>query len=516
MPTGEANFTMCAEVGHPICDRLREGGYLTGTEARTSESGAILEVTRPIYARFDHVAAVLRDIWDSNDDHVPYAEWGPMIDARTIPIVSAGGRRYTRQGPDGYVREYPPNDVTAPVPTPRDDMDSESDEDEESDMCPDCGSDPCENWCPICDNCSESRRCECCHDCGNQYCTCCGTCGRDRDSGDCECCSECGSSENHYCSDCDGYTCNDSCDCNSGPILSYGHNPDEVEFRSHNDTIELRCYSGDYPDAPDDMPYLGLEIECEAAHCNAGDVAKMWQDSGLGWSSYDGSLSDGAECKTHPSTYAYLRDSNLASTLTKMGDLGARAWGYSSCGLHIHISRKAFASKSHQWRFAHLHVACLQNELIVLAGRKGVTHYCQFPHETNNETHLMDGRGNYVRDADNNYVRVKEMPTGVIAGKHAKMGRSVAVNVEEKTLEMRYWKGSLNPKSVLGAAAVEDGLIQYTRNMPFAVIRDNPTWDDFTLWAKDNLDQQQNTHIRDLCQARGVDYPPASNESEEV
>lgn len=370
-----------------------------------------------------------------------------------------------------------------------------------------------EDECNLCDNCGECEdsSCDCCSDCGCMYCECCGTCGYAGDS--CECCSECGRESDHYCSDCGDYYCGyTECPCHDGPLLGYGSVPDQVLFRRimlHGVPFDYsRDTSGSrYPIAPDDAPYLGLEIEAEVPYGEVSEIVDIWQASGLGWSSYDGSLSNGAECKTHPSTYEFLAQSELASVLRNMGERGARAWNYPSTGLHIHVSKLAFASKSHMWKFAHVHSKCFVDELVTMAGREGHTEYCRFPHETDSKAYLIDSRtGDCLYDRHNRVQYVPETPTRIIAGKVYKNNRSVAVNVNEDTIELRYWKGSLHPRQVLGAAAVETALIDYTRGLTVADVNACPDWDHFVTWSTANLPMGQLLHISELAAARGVSF----------
>jgi len=380
--------------------------------------------------------------------------------------------------------------------------------------------------CEICDRCDSHPSCDCCHECNLESCMCCENCGGIRED-TCECCSYCGEPYNHECDECGGYECRDGrrgCRCNQA-IMGYGDVPNSVDFRAMRgdkaESVTLNC-NDYYPTAPDTAPYLGLEVECEAYSGSADEIATTWNESGLGWSTHDGSLSDGAECKTHPTTYQYLRQSNFSDTLRAMVRQGARAWGHSSCGLHIHVSTSAFSGKAHQWRFAFLHASALNMELEKIAGRKGKTGYCRFPHEGGDQAPLMDRRtGDYVRtgatrSSRGDYVYAPEYPQKIIAGTQAKQGREVAVNVNEQTIELRFWKGSLNPETVLGAAAIEDALIKWSKNMPFSVIKKMPTWIEFMLWSHENLDETQYNHIAKLAQARGITTTTSINESEEV
>lgn len=400
------------------------------------------------------------------------------------------------------------------------DTPTESEEVEEEKILTCVTCDQVEEDCDCCGTCLLSAaNCECCERCGGvlwigvdriyratgRYvteCDCCGECENTRE--ECTCCSECGGTTDHYCSECDGYTCY-GCECGQSGLLSYGSVPDDIEWRSSNAAIWTPCHRR-YPTAPDKEPYLGLEIECEAIKADVSEITAIWTNSGLGWSSHDGSLSQGAECKTHPSTYEWLAQSNLANTLVSMGRVGARAWDHESCGLHIHISKSAFTNRAHQWRFAHLHVACFQHELMRLAARRGITHYCKFPHEASagRSAMVVPHTHRYEQDRLGDRVYQQETPTKIIAGKQVKFDRSVAVNVNDYTIELRYWKGSLHPRHVLGAAAIEDALYQYSQNMTFDQVKAKPTWATFTLWTCDNLPQTQVDHIEQLCNARSV------------
>jgi hypothetical protein len=349
--------------------------------------------------------------------------------------------------------------------------------------CEHCGAcESCHNVCEVCEDCTASPACSCCTDCYQLYCECCGVCGNAPDM--CECCRECCGGEDHYCPECDGYTCS-GCYCTSENMLGYGEVPDFVEYRGIDGTILLDCYHG-YPPAPDCQPYFGMELEVEAVHGDQSTIVDIWNDSGHGWCTYDGSLSRGAECKTHPTVYEKLRIW-LPPVLPKLREAGARAWGYDSCGLHLHLSRASFKSPSHQWRFSYLHVRAFRRELIQLAGRE--SHYAQFPGAGRTEARPYD----------------TETPMQIVAGKTYKTAREVAVNVNEETIELRFWKGNLNPVYVVGAIALEHALWQYSRVLNSRDIQDTD-WDAFSTWAAENLSLEQFNDILALCDNRNVRF----------
>jgi hypothetical protein len=322
----------------------------------------------------------------------------------------------------------------------------------------------CENHCSCshCDRCSETvdqtcSACERCDDCCR--CTFCEGCGDAADSvcGDCTYCEYCG------------------CEC-ANEIESYNHVPSEVFFHGEG-VITRRSRYGEYPEAPDSQTYLGLEIEMEAEGDSPNELALLWKGTTLGIAKSDGSLSNGVECVTYPHTYEALCNSELTKTLNRLGQMGARAWGTGTCGLHVHVSRKTFGNKAHLWRFVSS-LTDMQKEMKKLAGRDS------------EQWANWNGR---------------TRPSKVVAGKGSQCGRYVAINLEnEGTVELRFWRGTLRPESVLGTAATVDGLVQWTRKMTFSDVKKGFHFGDFIAWSETSLPVYQHSHILGLCEARNL------------
>lgn len=340
-----------------------------------------------------------------------------------------------------------------------------------------------ETACDNCERCDPCCRCDRCRYCDRMVDSCCGSCQGCERCCECCCCYSCDSLvyPDDFCGECD--RCTECCHCDDGSdiIHDYGYRPSPIAFHDVSDgRVRVRQ---DRREAPDNGIYLGLEIEVEAVHGEAEDIAQVWVDAPFGYPKSDGSLSDGVECVTHPYTYEALRVANLPQTLTRLSEAGARAWGPGTCGLHIHISRKAFAQKSHLWRFANA-LTRLQNELTTLAGRSG---------------------GQWASWATDEY---HPSPTKIIAGKKYSQTRYVALNLENTyTVECRFWRGSLNRDHVMGAAAITDALVRWTAVMPYRQVRDGLTWDDFMTWAYFNLSNLQYDDIVALCRRRHLSYP---------
>lgn len=354
-----------------------------------------------------------------------------------------------------------------------------------------------------CDNCRQtSHSCECerCYSCEeprypDRLCRNCHEC---RDCCECSYCESC--ERRHYaddmCGECD--YCTGCCDCSSDSDLihDYSYTPSELEFVSLSDSGNLvRQYSSGR--APDGATYLGLEIETEAVHGSPHEIAEVWSEySPFGYAKHDGSLSDGVECVTHPYTYQALRHADLASTLGRMAKTGARAWGTGTCGLHIHVSRRTFAHRSHMWRFVRA-LDSFQSELIRLAGR--------------NDSQWASW------ETDEGLAYGKGRATKIVAGKASNGTRYRAINMENRhTIELRFWRGSLAPHAVYGAAAITDALVQWTRDMPFRQVREGLYFTDFMSWVEENLSDTQYQDIYTLALKRNMPRRADRNDIEDA
>ena len=307
------------------------------------------------------------------------------------------------------------------------------------------------------------------------------------ESGDCDCCHD-----EDYCSEC---ACS-PCDCSPDGIVSYCHKPSAVPFHgSTGNPVHIPCDGDQWPYAPDDQTYLGLEIEYEAPSDGHSGIPEEWIRAGLGLVSEDGSLSFGAECKTWPMTYGALKASNVENAIQAMRDRGARAWEPGSCGLHCHVSVGAFYSRSHVWRFSKAHDV-MRADFRRLAGRK----------------HSSWAR--WSDDRDESWPS----PEKVIALKAFSTDRYLAVNYTGgATIELRFWRGSLERGYVTGVAAITDAMVEWTATLRVADFhKGTVTWDNFRSWGRDNLSPEQNDDIQHVAVLRHLEQLDLDNENEEV
>jgi hypothetical protein len=239
-------------------------------------------------------------------------------------------------------------------------------------------------------------------------------------------CFECWDNFSRHCQRCDNdYPSNQSC-CGGHNVRDYSYKPYPEFHWAEND-----------PDA-DRKVFMGFELEVES---NGSDYDGPEYINGilgdLVYFKEDGSLSDGFEIVTHPMTLAYAHSMDW-SWAKGMLDKGYRSWDTDSCGLHVHVDRRGFDGRLHQYAFTLL---LMRNKALsyLVAGRQGNS-YASF-------------------DKD---VR-KEIPKQM-KGQYHNAQRYSAVNVlPTATLEVRMFKGSLKKERILAALEYVHSAVEYSR-----------------------------------------------------
>jgi hypothetical protein len=150
-------------------------------------------------------------------------------------------------------------------------------------------------------------------------------------------------------------------------IHSYSYRPDFHFTTGEGEALRFGA---------DGFPFMGFELELETPHGDRAEALDMLRDldpdEEVRYCKSDGSLdSTGFEVVFHPRTLRAWHDfgDDLASMLTSLSGVGARGWLRHRCGLHVHLSRDAFGSRSHLGRYAYL-VAQNRAGLVDFAGRE--------------------------------------------------------------------------------------------------------------------------------------------------
>jgi hypothetical protein len=261
-------------------------------------------------------------------------------------------------------------------------------------------------------------------------------------------CETCFQDNVSYCEECDDYYYN-GCDIDhegemDGRLIhDYSYRPDPIFYRLPDEETRL---------------YFGIEIETEVRgqdypqRTTAAEYASMLESEQLAYLKSDGSLECGFEIVTHPMSHAYMtRDENpLWRVLTTLKrDYEMMSWGTKTCGLHIHVSRNGFAGGSHQHRF--LQLVYNNKEFYELLAGRSSSHWAKFDDVFDPET----GRKSFKHKLDRNGS-----------------DRYSAVNTNNRnTLEMRIFRGSLNPRFVKSAVDLAHASVEYTRIMSVQEVR---------------------------------------------
>lgn len=345
----------------------------------------------------------------------------------------------------------------------------------------------------VCENCDSAHEnddahtvndeywCQSCYQDNSFYCDACNSNYPDRwdyygVQGDTYC-SSCFDAHAYWCEDCDENFHDDNpCDCRSDngrcpscntreAIHSYGCKPD-LNFLG-NDKSNL---------------YLGLELETEiygdinsaseyASEALAG-VAILKHDGSIGRQGGSRVGNEGFEIVTQPHTHLQFREHSQAlwDTIDKLRtDYRARSWdAKSNCGIHIHISRRGFSSGSHTHRFLSL-VYQNSEQMMKFAGRK--SDYARF-----NDCYSFD-------EYDRPVFSLKHK-----LDRHAHTERYTAVNTQNRdTLELRFFRGTMNSKGVLATLDLAHAMVEYTRNLRLDDVKMGALkWEWFVDYVQDN------------------------------
>jgi hypothetical protein len=258
------------------------------------------------------------------------------------------------------------------------------------------------------------------------------------------------------CPTCEGWnrsgdTCgNDCCD------------PDDCECEDcRRDILSDLVHDYDYKPRPvfhgTGPLFLGPEIELETPSARSDECVQVAQSylGDLGYLKADGSLCNGFEIVTHPMSYAWAMANFPWQMLTELSRRGATVTD--NTGLHVHVSRAAFASTCHTYRWMKF-IYRNQRQVETLA-RRSAPEWAAFTTD--------DRRA------------VKEYAKGACSARYR------AINTGNRdTFELRIFASSLNPVEVQAALGFASATIEYTRQLTATAIVANGgwTWPAFAAW----------------------------------
>ena len=237
----------------------------------------------------------------------------------------------------------------------------------------------------------------------------------------------------------------------------YHHDPDENEDddddeRSEGPNISLiRNYSykptTEFISMPYDakeVPFFGLELEVERmdkSETSRGDMAKKIENKAWYFKN-DGSLNNGFEIVTHPLTFSYIKHSakDFETALNELSCNAYNSYNANTCGMHIHISKKAFGT----WQLYKFMKFFAENvPFIVAISQRKMEKLVQWAN---------------IEDNDDNTLMYKAKK------KNGNSARYVAINLQNySTIEVRIFRGTLNFQSFMKNIEFVHALYMFTK-----------------------------------------------------
>lgn len=299
-------------------------------------------------------------------------------------------------------------------------------------------------------------------------------------------CDRCVEDHCHRCRYCDAWVSDsDDCECEHDNDDDSDDNCDCGEVDIHNYSCKsILVFHGEDKHGL----FMGFELETQIrsrlsnAHRRAARYASgVLRSTELGQLKYDSSIADddfeGFEIVTQPHTYEEYRDNS--QTLWDMIDVlrvdhKARSWDTTTCGLHIHISRDGFKDGLHQHRF----IAFIYRNveyMMKFAGRK--TSWAKF-----DDIYIWD-----------EYSR----PQFSVEEKVRRGGRTAVNTGNGDTLELRFFRGTMNPAGVLAALALAHAAVEFTRDMTGDHNKpEGFEWENFYAYVEENREKYPTLYER--------------------
>lgn len=308
------------------------------------------------------------------------------------------------------------------------------------------------------------------------------------------------------CRDChDDRAANREYDEQRGPIEGHDYKP---RPRFYGPTGVPTSYYLSENDRP--MLYFGIELEVECEDGNLSDIAEKTHArlDPLCYLKADGSLSYGFEIVSHPMSLGFVQSVHanpLYDTMRQLIKWGVRSWKTSTCGLHIHMSRRAFANDAHRQKFLYF-VYENKDELVKFAGRD--SHWAKFrkdlflgynaewsedPIETRAKTYLEAVKGINKDGSPNRQYE-----------------RYLAVNRQNReTYELRFFRPSLQPAALRACIEFCAAAFAYTEAMTSYEWRNEGAlrFDHFANWSRDHRSDYPDFVPRMDKRVYGIEHP---------
>ena len=230
-------------------------------------------------------------------------------------------------------------------------------------------------------------------------------------------------------------------DCRRSKDGSYIHNY-SYKPKTKFCMSEAEKASGKSPDL-----FFGLELEVEnvGGRISHSGMTKKIQKKDVLYFKSDGSINDGFEIVSHPLSYEFIKEQKESIFLPMLNTLiegKFRSYDTSTCGMHIHMSKKAFGT----WQLYRFIKFFIDNKTFVTAISQRKT------------------------ESINRWAAIESEPDSSIIYKAKKKSgndrRYVAINLQnEHTVEIRIFRGTLNIHSFMKNLEFCYALFNFTRDI---------------------------------------------------
>ena len=191
--------------------------------------------------------------------------------------------------------------------------------------------------------------------------------------------------------------------------------------------------------------FFGVELEIDGAGERAANALALLnianRDGDCAYIKHDGSLNEGLEIVTHPMSLEYHRNKMpWAELCRKAASLGYLSHRTTTCGLHVHVSRKAFGSAEQEQDAAIARV--------LYFFEKHWEELLKFSRRTPRQLERWAARYGY-----------KEQPMEILdfAKKGYHGGRYTCVNLQNTTtVEFRMFRGTLKANTIFATLELLD------------------------------------------------------------
>lgn len=177
------------------------------------------------------------------------------------------------------------------------------------------------------------------------------------------------------------------------------------------------------------------------------------------FSKTDGSLSNGFEIVSHPMTLAkHLRSMKWQKGMDYLTKMGYKSHNTSTCGLHIHINRNFFGSKSVQG------INGAKMSYLMENNRQDLI---KFTRRRSEELERWAKFGDMKRWLSGASPRTKSMLSTAFRSQYSPRNKYVALNtIHAETFEFRIFKGTLNFGTLVASMQLVDNLARIVKDIP--------------------------------------------------